>query len=166
MVLYKKIFPLGKDISFFQYITALRKAYFPNFVLTIDKMPPTENYQVLIFFTASLWRWGLASSFFHDGVFLRKCVIQYFKDEGHVIFQASPTTRNLFIALFYVISAILFSVFVIFSIATNNSLSLNDIFGFVIVTIVMLAPLTLIYLRDKKLLDKIGSLGAELEKSN
>jgi len=156
------IFPLHKDVSFFEYITALRKAYFPNFVIAIDKMPSTENYLAQIFFTAALWRWGLANSF-RNGVFLKKCTIQYFKDEGYVILQASPTTGNLFIALFYVMSAILFFVFLIFTIATNGSMWLNDIFGFAIAIIILLAPSTSVYLRDKKLLDKIGSLGAELE---
>jgi len=162
MVLYKKVFPLRKGVSFFEYITALRKAYFPNFVITIDKMPSTENYLAQIFFTAPLWRWGLANSF-RDGVFLKKCTIQYFKDEGYVILQASPTTGNLFIALFYGIGAILFFVFAIFTIATNGSMSLNDIFGFAIAIIIMSALSTSIYLRDKKLLDKVSSLGTELE---
>jgi hypothetical protein len=39
----------------------------------------------------------------------------------------------------------------------------NDIFGFAIAIIIMSAPSTSIYLRDKKLLDKVGSLGTELE---
>ena len=164
MILYKKTFPLSKDISFFQYITALRKAYFPNFVITIDKMPPTENYLAQIFFTAPLWRWGLASSF-RDGVYLKKCTIQYFKDEGFIILQASPTTGNLFVALFYVISAILLFVFVLFTIDSNNIMSFNNIVTLAGITVLFLSPSILIYLRDKNLLDKVGSIGKELEKN-
>src|SRR5688500_13590619 len=164
MVLYKKVFPLGEDISFFQYITALRKGYFPNFVLTIDKIPSTENYRAQIFFTALFWRWGLANAFL-DRVFLKKCTIQYFKDQEYFILQASPRMRNLLFALFCVLSAVLSFVFVVAMIATNGSMSLNNIFGFVIIIIIMLAPLTSLYLRDKNFLDKGGSLGTGLEKN-
>jgi hypothetical protein len=62
MVLYKKVFPLGKDVSYLDYINTLRKRYFRNFVLTIDKIPATEIYQAELFFTAPLWRWGLANA--------------------------------------------------------------------------------------------------------
>lgn len=165
MVLYKKVFPLGKDVSFFQYITALRKAYFPNFVLTVDKIPATENYQAQLFFTAPLWRWGLANAFL-EGVLLKECTIQYSNGENYFTLEASPKTENLFFASFYVIAVILFFVFAIFMIATNVSMSLNIMFGFAIIIIIMLGPLTSIYLRDKKLLDKIGSLGTEIEKNN
>jgi len=164
MVLYKKVFPLGEDISFFQYITALRKGYFPNFVLTIDKIPATGNYRAQIFFTASLWRRGLANAFL-EGVLLKECTIQYSKGEKHFTLQASVKTENLFFALSYAIFAILSFVFTIFMIATNGSMSLNNIFGFVIIIIIMLAPLTSIYLRDKNFLDKGGSLGTGLEKN-
>jgi len=165
MVLYKKAFPLGKDISFYQYITALRKGYFPNFVLTVDKVSATENYQAQLFFTApSFWRWGFANAFL-DGVFLNKCTIQYLEDEEYFILQVSPKTTNLFFASSYAILAILFLVFAIFMIATNGVVSLNTIVGFTITIIITLAPLTLIYLRDKKLWDKVGSLGTGLKKN-
>ncbi len=164
MVLYKKDFPLGKVISFFQYITALRKAYFPDFVLAIDKIPLTENYRVQIFFTAPLRPLGWYGSYL-ERVLLKECTIQYSKDEGRFTLRASPTTGNLFVASFQVLSAILLFVFAIFMIATNSGMLLSDIFGFVIVIIVMLAPLTGIYLRDKKLLDKVGSIGKELERT-
>jgi hypothetical protein len=164
MVLYKKVFPLGKGISFFQYITALRKAYFPNFVLAIDKIPSTENYQAQIFFTAPLWKWGLANAFL-GGVFLNKCKIQYFNDEEYFILQASAGTGNLFFVSIQFLSAILFFVFAIFMTVTNGDMSLNNIFGFVIIITIMLVPSSLIYLRDKNFWDKVGSLGTELEKN-
>lgn len=165
MVLYKKAFPLGKDISFFQYITALRKSYFPNFVLAVDKILATENYQAQLFFTtSSFWHWGFANAFL-DGVFLNKCTIQYFKDEEYFTLQASPKTENLFFTSIQVLSAILFIIFAIFMIATNGGISLNNIFGFAIIIIFMLAPLTSVYFRDKNFWDKVGSLGTELEKN-
>jgi hypothetical protein len=49
MVLYKKVFQLGKDVSFFEYITALRKKYFPNYVSTIDQIPSTEIIRLRYF---------------------------------------------------------------------------------------------------------------------
>jgi hypothetical protein len=162
MVLYKKAFPLGKDISFFQYITALRKGYFPNFVLTVDKIPATENYQAELFFTASYWRWGLANMFL-DGVFLRKCIIQYLEDEEYFILQVSPETTNLFLVSIQFLFAIL--PFAIIMIITNSDMSLNNIFGLVMFIIITLAPITSIYLRDKNFWNRVGSLGTELEKT-
>ena len=161
MILYKKVFPLGKGMSFFQYITAIRKSYFPNFVITLDKIPSTENYLAQIFFTAPLWRWGLANMF-SDGVFLRKCIIQYVKDEEYFILQASPRTWNLLIAPMYVIFAFLFLSFVLFTIITTDIFT-RDVFFLIVITIAWLTPLALIYFRDKRLLDKMGSLALELE---
>lgn len=162
MVLYKKVFPLATGISFFQYITALRKAYFPNFVLTIDKLPPTENYRGQIFFTAPLWRWGLANAFL-EGVLLKECRIQYSEGESHFTIQASAKTVNLFLASFYVIGAILLFIFALFMITTKNTWSFNNIFTLAIITILFSSPSILIYFRDKEFWDKVGSLGREIE---
>jgi hypothetical protein len=164
MVLYKKVFPLGKDVSFFDYITALRKKYFPNYVLTIDQIPSTENYQAQVFFTAPLWRWGLANVF-PDGVLLNKCTIQHFKDEEHFSLQASPKTSNLFYAAFYVMTSVMTLIFALFVMIEKDAFSFNNSFALAIITILFLAPPVSIYLRDKKLLDKVGSLGTELERN-
>ncbi|HEX6271063.1 MAG TPA: hypothetical protein VFZ43_12565 [Anaerolineales bacterium] len=158
MILYKKVFPLGKGVSFSLYINTLRRKYFPHYVLTIDNISSTENYRVQIFFTAPLWRWGLANAFL-EGVLLKECTIQYSNGENHLTLEASPKTGNLFITSSYVITAILFFVFAIFMIATNGGMSFNNILGFVIIIIVFLAPLASTYLRGKKLLDKVGSIG-------
>ena len=164
MILYKKDFPLGNDVSFLQYITALRKAYFPNFVVTIDKILSTENYQAQIFFTAPLWKWGLANAF-REGVLLKECTI-YSNDEKHFTIQASAKTVNLFIASSYVIGAILLFIFALFMIVTKNTMSFNNITALMLVTIVILAPVISVYLRDKKFLDKVGSLETEIQTSN
>jgi hypothetical protein len=162
MVLYKKVFLLATDISFFQYITALRKTYFPNFVLTIDKLSSTENYRVQIFFTAPYWRWGWHNGYF-ERVFLKECMIQYSEGERQFTLQASAKPGNLLIASFQVLFGILVLGLAIFMMATDGGMSLNNIFGFATIMIFMLAPLVSIYLRDKKLLDKVGSLGRETE---
>lgn len=163
MVLYKKAFPLGKGVSFFQYITALRKAYFPNFVLAFEKIPSTENYQAEIFFTAPLWKWGLANAFL-GGVFLNKCKIQYFNnDEEYIILQASPSTWNLLASSLFVIAAFLFLLLILFTTITKGMLP-KDIFLLVIFIVIWLTPLVSIYFRDKRLLDKIGSLAIVLNK--
>lgn len=164
MILYKKTFPLGNGISFFEYITALRKAYFPNYVITIDKIQSTENYRVQIFFTAPLWKWGWANAF-PNGVLLKESTIYYSKDEGYFTLQASVTGWTLLIASFYVISSILVFIFVLFTMIAKNTISFNNIFILVISVIVLSAPSIWIYLRDKKLLDKVGSIGTDLEKN-
>lgn len=89
----------------------------------------------------------------------------YLEDEESFILQASPKTENLFIASSYAILAILFLVTTIFMIATNVAAPLVTIVGFTITIIITLAPLTLIYLRDKKLWDKVGSLGTGIKKN-
>src|SRR5690349_20469004 len=131
MVLYKKVFPLGKDISFFQYITTIRKSYFPNFVITLDKIPSTENYRAQTVFTAPSWHWGLANAF-RDGVLLNECVIQYSEGERYFTIQASPKTVNLFYASVYFIGAILLFFFLLFMIVTKNTMSFNNILTLVI----------------------------------
>jgi hypothetical protein len=165
MILYKKVFPLDEGISFSDYINALRKEHFPNFVLTIDRIPPTENYRAEIFFTAPLWKWGVANAF-PEGVLLRECIIQYPKEERYFTLQASPKTGNLVFVLFQSILALMFFVFGLLMAVTKDSMSLNDMFIFVIITILILAPSVSIYIRDANFLDKIGSLGTELEKNN
>ena len=164
MVLYKKVFPLGNDISFFQYITALRKAYFPNFVLTVDKIPSTENYRILIFFIASFWRPGWRNGYF-ERVFLKECTIRYLEGERYFTLQAWPRIGNLLFALIQILFAVAFFGFMIFTIVANESMPLNNILGFVFIIIFMLAPLIGTYLQDKKLLDKVGSIGKELERT-
>lgn len=158
MILYKKTFPLGNDITFYQYITAVRKEYFPNFVITVDKIQSTENYRVLIFFVASYWRSGWRNLYF-ERVFLKECIIQYSIGEKHFTLQASPKTWNFLFALFQVLSAILFLVITIFAWVTDGRMSLNNIFGFAMAITFLLFPLTLTYLQDKKLIDKVGSIG-------
>jgi len=164
MILYKKVFPLGKGMSFSQYKTAIRKEYFPNFVVTIDKIPSTENYLAQIFFTASSWRWGWRNGYY-ERVFLKECTIQYSEGERYFTLQASPRMGNLLLALVQVLFATSFFVFAIFTIVTNGGIPLNNIFGFSAGIILMLAPLIGTYLQDKKLLDKVGSIGKGLERT-
>ena len=164
MVLYKKVFLLGKDVSFLDYITALRKKYFTNYVLTIDQIPSTENYQAQVFFTAPLWLWGFANVF-PDGVLLHKCTIQHFKDEEHFSLQASPKPINLCIAAFYVMVSVTTLIFALSVMIEKDTVSFNNSVMLAIITIAMLAPPVSIYFRDKKLLDKVGSLGTELERN-
>lgn len=164
MVLYKKVFPLGKGISFSQYITAIKKECFPNFVVTIDKILATENYRVQIFFTAQLWRWGFANAF-REGVLLKECTIQLSEDEEYFTIQASPKAENLFFALFYITSGVLLFTFVLSTMIAHSTISFSNIFTLAIITIILLVPAISIYLRDKKLLDKVGYLGTEFEKN-
>ena len=161
MVLYKKVFPLGKGISFLDYISAIRRKNFPNYVITIDKLPSTEHYQAQLFFVAPLWRWGLAHAFL-DGVILNKCIISYFKDADNYTLKASPKTSNLLFASFYILISIILLIFASFVVFEKEAFSFNNIFILGIVESLFLAPPTMIYLRDKKLLDTVGSLGKEL----
>ncbi len=164
MVLYKKDFLLGKGASFSSYIKAVEKKRFTNYYLRLEKIPSTENYRAEIVSTIPIWRWGWDSSFI-ERVLLKDCTILYSKGERYFTLQASPRTGNLFFASFSVIFAFLSFVFGFIFMATSDSMSLNNILAFAIVVILGLAPPISIYLRDKKFLDKLGSLGTELEKN-
>jgi len=164
MILYKKSFPLGEGISFFSYIKALEKKRFPNYYLRIEKILSTTNYHATIVFTASYWRSSWRNGYY-ERVFLKECTIQHSKDTGYFTLQASPKAGNLLFASLQILFPISYFVFEIFTIVTNGGISLNNIFGFAIVIIIMLAPLILIYLQDKNLLDKVGSIGKNLEKN-
>jgi hypothetical protein len=153
MILYKKSFPLDNNITFYQYITLLRKEYFPNFVITVDKIQSTENYKVLIFFVASYWRSVWRNSY-DERVLLKECIIHYSNGEKLFTLQASPKIWNLLFASVQVLSAILFIALIII-----KGMSLNNIVGFTIVIIIWLSPLILTYIQDKNLLDKVGSIG-------
>jgi len=164
MVLYKKDFLLGKGVSFSSYIKAVEKKRFPNYYLRIEKIPSTTNYHATMVFTLRNWEWSLRGSFI-DGVLLKDCTIQHSEGEKHFTIQASARTANLFFASSMVICAIFLFVFGLIMMATNNSVSLNDISILTIVIIFMLVPSTSIYLQDKNFLDRVGSLGTEIEKN-
>ena len=107
---------------------------------------------------------GLANAFF-EGVLLKECVIQYSEGERHFTIQASARAVNLFLALFYVIGAILLFIFALFMMTTKNTMSFNNIFTLAIITVLFASPSILTYLRDKKLLDKVDLIGKELERT-
>jgi hypothetical protein len=164
MILYKKDFPLGEDVSFSSYIKALGKKHFPNYYLRIEKIPSTTNYHATMVFTVPNWEWGLRGPFI-DGILLKECTIEYSEGEKHFTIQASARTANLLVASAMVILAIFLFVLVLFMMATNDRVSLNDISILTIAIIFFLVPSTLIYIQDKNFLDKVGSLGTELEKN-
>src|SRR5258706_369579 len=91
MVLYKKVFPLGKGLSFFEYITALRKAYFPNYVITIDNIPSTENYRAQIFYTAPLRPLGLYGSYL-ERILLKENLMPYLASDSR--YNSMPYNRT------------------------------------------------------------------------
>ena len=163
MILYKKSFPLGEGRFFSSYIKELEKKSLPNYYFRIEKIPSTTNYHATIVFTASYWRSGWRNGYY-ERVFLKEFAIQHSKDEVYFTLQASPNIGNLLFASVQTLFAIAFFAFMIFMIVSNGGMSLNNIFGFAIFTVLMLAPLILTYLQDKNLLDKVGSLGIKLER--
>jgi hypothetical protein len=56
-------------------------------------------------------------------------------------------------------------IFALFVMIEKDTVSFNNSVMLAIITIAMLAPPVSIYFRDKKLLDKVGSLGTELERN-
>ena len=165
MILYKKDFPLGEDVSFSSYIRTLGKKHFPNYYLRIEKISATTNYHATIVSTVPNWEWGLRGPFI-DGVLLKEFTIQYSEGEKHFTIQASARTANLLFVSSMVLGAIFLFVLALFIIAMNDNVDLNNISILTIIMIFMLVPSIWIYVQDKNFLDEVGSLGIEVERIN
>ena len=161
MILYTKTFPLGKGVSFSRYIKALVEQNFSPYTLIIKEIPGTENYRIEIVLTdlvVGLWSIG---AHFINGTLFSECTIQYSKDAREFTLQASVSGGNMFLILLAGVPIIFLLLFVFFMIFTEG-MSLDNIFVFLIIMIVILAPLTSTYIRDKNRLRNIGSLAMEL----
>jgi hypothetical protein len=160
MILYKEDFPLGKDVPFSRYIETLDEKNFSPYTLLIKELPGTENYHIEIILTDLLGLWRIGS-YFINGALFDDGIIQYSKGAGEFTLQASIGRGNLFSALLSLIPALFLLLFVFFMIFTKR-MSLDNILVFLIIMIVILAPLISTYIRDRNLLKKIGSLALEL----
>jgi hypothetical protein len=163
IVIYRKAFPLGADLSFPSYIKALGKKKFPKYYLRIERIPLTTDYHGTLVFIVPNWEWGLRGPF-SDGVLLRDCIIQNLEGENFFTIQASARTTNFLLVSSMLLYAIPLVVFELFMLATNNNVSLTDVSLLIVAAIFILIPLW-IYHQDKHFLDLVGSLGTELEQN-
>ena len=163
MVLYRKVFPLGKGVSFVHYINSLEKANFPNCAFVIEKIEDREHYRAEVVWTASLFQRRGPRSFFFGGILLSECEIFYSKGERNFTLQASPSLGNqIMISLFIFIAALFWGI-ALYSFFADSGIYHNQSLLIVGVMALFLFEPTSVYLQDRKLLGKIGSIAMQIE---
>lgn len=162
MILYTKTFPLGKGISFSHYIDILDKESFSPFTLLIKKIPRTKKVLVEVVLTnlAPIWGW-LGSGYVAGGVLFNEITIEY-SERRNFILQASIGKANLLWSIFYFVLSAFFLLFMLFGIVIN-SISLENVLIMLLIPAVILYPLMSNYLREIRFLDRIGSLGSDMD---
>ncbi len=162
MILYRKDFSLSESVSFRDYINTLETKLFPTYAFLVEKTSSRENYHAELVCTASIWERGGWRSVFFGGVLLSECELQHSKGKRHFTLQASSKGINTFIGSIYVIFAFVILVVGISAMVAYNTVSVQNVAGLVITLLVMLGPSTVIYLQDKKFLDRIGAFAQEI----
>jgi hypothetical protein len=157
MYLYKKTFPLGKGMTFSDYIKALDEAAFTPFVLLINKIPSTQNYHIEIT-TAMLV--ALYGPHPFSGFLFNECVIEYTEGQREFTLNASISLSNILLTIFYGLMALFIIGLAIWS-AMTVGISTRGFFILMIVSAVILMPVRLAYLREIRMLKAIGSITME-----
>jgi hypothetical protein len=162
MKLYIKKFPLGKGISFTHYIDILDEKNFSPFTLLIKRVPKTKKVLIEVVLTDVTTTWGmLGSGFVMGGVLFNEITIEY-SERGSFILQASVASGNLLLSFFYIVSFAFFLFFILFELVINN-LPLGNLVMMLLAFAVGLYPVICTYLRQIRFLDRIGSLGSEMD---
>jgi hypothetical protein len=159
MILYTKTFPLGKGISFARYINILDENSFPPFTLLIKKTPGTKKALIEVVLTAPPFIWS-SSGFIVRGVLFNEITIEYLERRSFIL-KASVGVGNLIMSFFYIVFSGFLLSFMLFEAVINKSVE-NFLFMLVAFS-VTLYPWISTYLREIKFLDRIGSLGSEMD---
>jgi hypothetical protein len=163
MILYRKDFPLGEGVSFAQYIKALEEETIPGFAFIFEKTSSPDRYRAKLSYIWSLGqpRWR---KFAFGGVLLSECEILHSEWERSFTLQASPMGINLFLFFMNLIIASLLFIFGLITFISYNTVTFQNIAILLLATFVLSAPSIDLYRHDKKLLNKIGSIGMEIGK--
>ncbi|MFZ5902969.1 MAG: hypothetical protein ACOYZ8_05410 [Chloroflexota bacterium] len=161
MLLYKKQFPLGEGISFSRFIHELGEKAFPPYVLVVEKIPGKTKHELRPIFMYHPGQWGLF--LFPGGMFLNNCEIQSSRSGKEITLSGSSTGWSLFMALFYAVFSLSFLLLAIFAVITKG-IPASDFLSMLIVAIFVILPVLETFIREKKLLDKIGLFGREINK--
>ena len=164
MILYEKKFRLSNGVSFSRYIKTLDELNFSPYTLLISEMPGTKDYRIEIEITdltKLFWNWH---NVFGGGVLFNECTVKHSKGEQFFTLQASIGTGNFLMALIFAVFSLLFLLVILSTTITKGVSSFRDLFMAIIVALVLSAPATFTYIREKKLLDRIGTIGSQLKK--
>lgn len=166
MILYRKTFPLGKGVSFAQYIKALEDALIPGFAFAIEETSSPEKYRAQLIYFYTLGHSGWRTGFTFGGVLLSECEILHSEGRDSFILQSSPTGINLFLSLAYLTLASLLLVVSLAALIYYNTMTFQNVGMLLLVVAVLSFPSIDLYRHDKKLLNKLGAIGMELGKEN
>ena len=161
MILYEKKFRLGNGVSFLHYIKSLDELGFSPYTLLISEIPYTTDFHIEVVITYPVNLWGF-HNVFSGGVLLSENKVKHSMGEGFFTIQGAAGTMNFLICLFY-IALPLFAFFMsLSSIFGGGTFSLGTLLFFIILSSLPLVPVITTYRREKKLLDRIGSIASEL----
>src|SRR4030095_3115385 len=119
MILYKKVFQLGKGVSFSRYIKSLDEKNFAPYVLLINKLSRPKNYHIEIVITDLAGFWGYINVFF-GGVLFSECTVEQSTNKKFFTLQASIERTNFLTGLFYVIPSFAFFLWMIYMVVTRG----------------------------------------------
>lgn len=166
MILYRKTFPLGKGVSFAQYIKALEDALIPGFAFAIEKTSSPEKYRAQLIYFYTLGHSGWRTGFTFGGVLLSECEILHSEGGDSFILQSSPTGINQFMFFSYLIAASVVFISGLVAFISYNTITFQNMALLLLGTIVLSVPSIDLYRYDSKLLNKIGAIGMELGKEH
>lgn len=159
IILYQKDFPLGEGVSFSGFINSLDEKYFTNYSVIIDKTSSKNKYRIELVTNIPIWQWT-TDNVFIGKVLLSEGEILHSAGSQHFTILAWAKGWNLFNVLFYVVMAIFLLVVGLYAMIPQHNIT--DLIPLLIIIVVMLAPATSVYLRDRDILNRIGSLGQQL----
>ncbi|MEO5886660.1 MAG: hypothetical protein ABIQ77_03270, partial [Anaerolineales bacterium] len=108
IVLYKKSFPLPRDLTFSGYMKILDEMDFLPYVFIIEEVPLFGYYLLdLIYFPLAVF------PPFSDFILLNKCTIRYSKDNQEVSLEAGASLQSMFIFTGY-FGLLIFMIFMTF----------------------------------------------------
>ena len=161
MILYEKKFRLSNNVSFSHYIKSLDEMNFSPYTLLISEIPFTNDFRIEIEITnfiTGYWGWH---NVFSGGILFNECIVKHSKGDKFFTLQGSIGTGNFLLVIFYIVIPLLFFCSILSMMFTKGT-SIGNLFIAILVAAVLSGPAILTYIREKKFLDRIGSIGSEL----
>jgi hypothetical protein len=160
IILYQKDFPLGEGVSFLDFLKALDEKYYVNYGIVIDKTPTNDKCRFELVTHVPVLQWGW-ENMFAGKVLLSEGEILYSKKSGHFTIRAWSKGWNTVNAFLYAIMPLFLLPFGLYMTISRGHI--GDAILLIIILLLFASPVISIYLRDRDILNRIGSLGTTLE---
>jgi hypothetical protein len=161
MILYEKKFQLNSGVSFSHYIKSLDEMGFSPYILLISDIPYTTNFHIEVVITYPINLWGF-HNVFSGGVLFSECTVKHSIGENFFTLQGAVGMANLFIGLFYIVLSLFIIIMTFSSTSASGTFSPGAFIFFTILSFLPLLPVLSTYRREKRLLDRIGTVASEL----